>query len=183
MLTTRSELQDALRTYATLYPEEQSFVPRFLALLTHDRCFHRDHLPGHITASAWITDARGQWVLLTHHAKLKRWLQPGGHADGDENVAAVALREAREETGLKSLQIVRGGIFDVDIHAIPARNDFPEHLHYDVRFLFQASRIERPIITAESTDLAWQPVDQLAEITANNISMLRMAEKARLILN
>src|SRR5687768_14738782 len=100
-MTDRQSLIASLTDYQTLYSEESAFREQFLELLQHPRCFHRDHLPGHITGSAWIIDDTGKFVLLTHHAKLNRWLQPGGHADGDENVVRVALRETEEETGLK----------------------------------------------------------------------------------
>jgi 8-oxo-dGTP pyrophosphatase MutT (NUDIX family) len=178
-MTDRQSLITVLRNYQTSYDEESAFRDQFLDLLEHPRCFHRDHLPGHITGSAWIVDEAGEHVLLTHHAKLNRWLQPGGHADGDENIQRVALRETEEETGLKNIQLGLPGILDIDIHTIPARKDFPEHLHYDIRILVRASRTEKPILTDESHDLAWININDIAERTGNNRSMLRMAKKVR----
>lgn len=175
----RLALIHALQQYRTDYPDEAQFKPAFLKLLQHPRSFYRDHQPGHITGSAWITDASGQYVLLTHHARLNRWLQPGGHADGQEDVQAVAFREATEETGLKSLQPMGDFIFDIDIHAIPGNKNFPEHAHYDVRFLFRASMEESLVVTAESHALAWVALETLQQVTNNNVSILRMAEKAR----
>src|SRR6188768_103653 len=128
MTYTREKLQTGLQSYHTDFTEEQNFINLFQKLLLHPRCFHRDHFPGHITGSAWIIDTTKQFVLLTHHAKLNRWLQPGGHADGDENVMGVARREAIEETGVENFNLLHESIFDIDIHAIPARKDFPEHL-------------------------------------------------------
>ena len=92
---------------------------------------------GHITGSAWVVDIAGNRVLLADHAKLGRWLQPGGHSDGDPDTLAVALREAREESGL-DVRALDDAIFDIDVHRIPARGDEPAHLHFDVRFLVQA---------------------------------------------
>ena len=114
--------------------------------------------------------------MLTHHAKLNKWLQPGGHADGDENIFQVALREAEEETGLKSLQLLNPLPFDFDIHIIPARNNFPEHFHYDVRFIFGASAHETLSITDESNDLKWISLSEIESYT-DNVSILRMKEK------
>lgn len=176
---TREKLVSALTHYHSDFSQEHQFRTAFIALLEHPRCFFRDHLPGHITSSAWIIDEHAGCVLLTLHAKLNRWLQPGGHADGDENVLAVARREAEEETGLKSLKLVQESVFDIDIHTIPARKDFPEHLHYDIRFLFVASPEEPLSITPESHALAWKHVSELPLASANNISMLRMAEKVK----
>lgn len=176
---TRETLADALTNYHSAYEEEQRFQAAFLILLKHPRSFFRDHLPGHITGSAFIIDEESEYTLLTHHAKLNRWLQPGGHADGDENIVGVATREATEETGLKTLQLLQPSFFDIDIHTIPARKDFPQHEHYDIRFLFRASRTEKLLITEESHDLAWKSLDDLSAITDQNRSMIRMAAKAK----
>ncbi len=100
----------------------------------HDDALHRTCLKGHLTGSAVIIDPSRPATLLIHHKKLRMWLQPGGHADGQGDLAQVALREAEEETGLTSLQVITPAI-DLDIHTIPERGDEPEHLHLDVRFL------------------------------------------------
>jgi 8-oxo-dGTP pyrophosphatase MutT (NUDIX family) len=116
-------------------------------------------------------------ALLIHHAKLNRWLQPGGHADGDDNVLQVAIREVNEETGLTKLIQFTKGIFDLDIHPIPARKDFPAHLHYDVRFAFRSSKTEPLKISHESNDLRWISFEEIAELTQHNTSILRMIKK------
>jgi 8-oxo-dGTP pyrophosphatase MutT (NUDIX family) len=176
---TRQLLVDALIKYQTVFPEEDMFKAEFLKLLQHPRSFHRDHLPGHITGSAWIVDEKTEFTLLTHHAKLNKWLQPGGHADGDDDIVRVALREATEESGLSSFQLISPGIFDIDIHNIPQRKEFPEHLHYDVRILLQASTNEKLTVSEESHELAWIPLANLVTLTENNRSIIRMAEKLR----
>lgn len=168
----------ALELYNSPFVEELRFKDAFLELLKSKRCFHRDHLPGHITGSAFIIDESGSHALLTHHAKLNRWLQPGGHADGDENVLRVALREAEEETGLSDFRILSTGLFDIDIHTIPARPDFPEHQHYDIRFLLQAGRQQRLQISGESHDLAWVHFTELQALTGND-SIGRMVDKLK----
>jgi 8-oxo-dGTP pyrophosphatase MutT (NUDIX family) len=173
----RQQLVEALDVYTTNDAAEISFIPRFHQLLGHPRAYFRDHLPGHMTGSAWIVDETGKLVLLTHHAKLNKWLQPGGHADGEEEIFDVAIREAREETGLQNLTILSPEIFDIDIHSIPARHDFPAHDHYDIRVLLQARRDDDLVVTDESHALAWVHVADLHTRTMGNRSMLRMAEK------
>jgi len=182
MATHRAALIATLEQYRTRYAEEAAFVAPFLHLLQAPRAYHRDHLPGHITGSAWIVNTARTHVLLTHHAKLNRWLQPGGHADGDENILNVSLREAMEETGLQHFSVLLPTCFDLDIHTIPARPDFPAHDHYDVRFLLCADDQEPLQITEESHDLAWVRLDDLADKTGHNVSMLRMAEKVKALL-
>jgi 8-oxo-dGTP pyrophosphatase MutT (NUDIX family) len=176
---TREELIKAIESYETPYADESLFRPAFMELLRHPRSFFRDHLPGHMTGSAFIIDLTGKFVFLTHHAKLNKWFQPGGHADGDENIIAVAMREAREETGLTTLGLVNNSIFDIDIHVIPARKDFPLHDHYDVRILLTASKEENYVITEESNDLAWIPLAEVNRLTNYNQSISRMVEKAK----
>ncbi len=101
--------------------------------------FGRDpHSGGHVTASAFVLSPDGAATLLTHHAKLDRWLQLGGHCDGIADTAFVALKEAYEESGLARLRLASDQVYDVDIHEIPARGADPAHLHYDIRYLMQA---------------------------------------------
>jgi 8-oxo-dGTP pyrophosphatase MutT (NUDIX family) len=173
----RTQLLESLASYITDDSTEQQFIARFITLLQHRDAFQRSHLPGHITGSAWISDDQGKHVLLTHHAKLNKWLQPGGHADGDENVIRVASREAEEETGLKEITLVNDQIFDIDIHTIPARGDMPEHLHYDIRYWFRADRQVPLIVTEESHALRWVTSAELESICHGNDSMMRMARK------
>ena len=177
----RSALLPQLENYTSAYSEENVFKNQFIELLQHPDAFQRTHLPGHITGSAWIVDASKKMALLIHHAKLNRWLQPGGHADGDENVLRVALREAEEETGVKNFEILKEGIFDLDIHPIPNRKDFPEHLHYDIRYLVQADTVDELILSDESLNVGWISFDTISSWTDNNPSINRMVEKVKLL--
>ena len=119
-------------------------------------------------------DIAGDRVVLTHHRKLGRWLQPGGHSDGDPDTLAVALREAREESGL-DVRALDDAIFDIDVHRIPARSCEPAHFHFDVRFLIQAEH-DRFRVSEESDALAWVPAVGLGTFTDGE-SVLRMARK------
>lgn len=171
----RRELSERLSAYPHFFAEEQEAVPRFLELLQSADAYQRFNLPGHITGSAWIVDPARTQTLLVHHAKLNKWVQPGGHADGDENILAVALREAEEETGLNTLTVVPD-FFDIDIHTIPARPEIGEHDHYDVRFLFEADAGQRIVVSEESHDVKWIALENLEEYTRER-SVLRMRDK------
>jgi len=144
--------------------------------LQHDDCLERSCVPGHFTGSAWLVDRTAQRVLLTHHRKLDRWLQLGGHADGDGDLAGVALREAEEESGLAEL-VVEPEIFDLDRHVIPARGNEPEHWHYDVRFVVRATGTEAFVVGDESHALAWRDITRIASDTEADESLRRMARK------
>lgn len=169
-------LRDHLETYRCRNPGEAGTVERFVSLLEgHPRCFRRDCWAGHITGSAWLVDAAGRDVLLTHHRKLGIWVQLGGHSDGDPDTSCVARREAEEESGLR-VERLAPEIFDLDIHAIPARKADPEHLHFDVRYAFVTRSGRDYRVSDESHDLAWVPVHRLHEYSREE-SMLRMARK------
>lgn len=139
-------------------------------------CFERSHFQGHITGSAWVVDETGTQVLLTHHKKLGVWVQLGGHSDGNPDTLEVALREAREESGLENLEPAAPGIFDVDVHSIPAWADEPAHLHYDIRFAFKVVGQARIRKNAESHALSWISMADLSNTTAEE-SLHRMARK------
>lgn len=175
-MRTRKDLLLSLQSYSSPFPDEQKFVPRFLELLKSKRAYYRDFLPGHVTGSAWIIDRSREYALLVHHAKLDRWLQPGGHADGDENIVAVARKEAEEETGLKKLTLLHP-LFDIDIHPIPERKDFPQHDHYDIRCLFMADRDERISVSEESHAVEWIPLKDVVIKSGGNDSIRRMLKK------
>lgn len=170
-------LAAALDDYLARHPEEGDVVADFEEFLASDAAvFERSHGAGHFTGSAWLVSADGERVLLTHHRKLGRWLQLGGHADGDANLARVALREAEEESGLGGLA-VEPEIFDLDAHRIPARGSEPEHWHYDVRHVVCATDSEEFAVGAESLALAWKPVREIAVDAHADASLRRMARK------
>ena len=175
-------LEALLHDYRERHPEDEATVRRFLALLQdHPDCYTRHCWAGHITGSAWIADPSGEQVLLTHHRKLDRWLQPGGHADGDTDMRQVALKECNEETGVapEHIRLLGDGIFDVDIHR--TQEPFPdaeEHEHIDIRYLVEIDdRVPVPG-NEESFGLRWIPIPLVARYS-NSRSTLRMLDKTR----
>jgi 8-oxo-dGTP pyrophosphatase MutT (NUDIX family) len=139
-------------------------------------CLLRTCAPGHLTGSAWIVSPDRNRTLLTHHRKLDKWLQLGGHADGDCDLRAVALREAREESGLTGLKALSPEIFDLDRHWIPPRKTDPGHYHYDLRFVFEADPDEPLALSGESKDLAWVELTRVTTLNPEE-SMARMVRK------
>ena len=170
-------LRRALHDYARRVPEHAALAGDYALLLDETGAdpFTRARLAGHFTGSAWLVSADGRRVLLTHHRKLQRWLQLGGHADGDHNLAAVALREAEEESGLSGLHLPSTAIFDLDRHWIPERGDVPGHWHFDVRYVVQAGTDEVFVVSEESLELAWRDIAVIASDAQADDSLRRMA--------
>ncbi len=155
---------------------ERGFLGQILRFVRETPGFHRrDTMQGHLTASAWIVDAERRRALLLHHGKLARWLQPGGHVEDDATLLDSALREAREETGLRC-RAVDAAIFDLDIHTIPARAQEPTHLHYDVRFLLEADPGAQPEVSPESNAVRWFGLDEI-DALGGGPSIARMVAK------
>ena len=175
----RAPLLRLVESYKIRYPAETETVSRYKDFVTANiNCFERSLLEGHITCGAWILDRSGAMTLLTHHRKLERWMQLGGHADGDYDVQRVAAKEAQEESGISTLELVSKDIFDIDIHQIPPRDDVPAHFHYDARFLFRTTDNEKYKVSNESIDLAWVKIDEIKKYSSEE-SILRMVEKTR----
>ena len=166
--------RDALvRSLLALEPadaEEAEDRDRLVAFVRrHERPFARAIREGHLTGSAITVSADGARVLLLHHRKLDRWLQPGGHGDpGETSGEEVALREALEESGIRGLVLHPRAPrpLDVDVHDIPARGDEPAHQHLDLRYLVVAPGAAR--IAPELSELheirwvAWDETEPLA---------------------
>ena len=173
----RARLARALSGFARRHPAQATEAAGFARLL-EDRAdpFVRERLEGHFTASAWLVDRTGSRTLLTHHRKLGRWLQPGGHADGDRDLARVALREAQEESGLHGLR-VEPAIFDLDRHWVPEHRGVPGQWHYDVRYVVRAGDDEDFVVGEESLALAWRGIQAVAADAGADPSLRRMARR------
>ena len=164
-MSRRERLLEELSGYRAADSIEAANVAAVVNLLTSSADpFSRGQFePGHVTASCYIVDPGGR-LLLHHHRRLGRWLQMGGHVEANELTADAALREGREESGLRDLAI-DGGILDVDVHAIPAAKGDPLHHHFDVRYLARTAAPESVRMHPdESNDLAWLTLARAEEL-------------------
>jgi len=177
----RQELLQLLDNHDTRFMEEAGFVRYARAFVeTNADVFNREHVPAHVTGSAWVVSPDFSQALIMHHVKQDQWFQPGGHADGDNDILRVALRETAEETGIdpEHIRLLSGEVFDVDIHTIPASEHDSWHEHIDIRFLVQIDNSLPVPGNDESHEVIW--VD-LRDVSAynNNRSTWRMVEKTR----
>ena len=174
----REALLQKLQAYQPSDTEQHTVKQRMVDFIReHPQCFERELAIGHMTASAWLTNTTGDQVLLTHHKKLDKWLQLGGHADGDSDLLAVAIREAQEESGIQAIEPVITEIFDLDIHPIPARINEPQHDHLDVRFWLRVTDPKAQyVVSDESHDLRWFSATMLQSMDLD-ASIRRMTRK------
>jgi 8-oxo-dGTP pyrophosphatase MutT (NUDIX family) len=170
----RQGLAIALEGHRRQCPEQSAVIDRLIELAASPGDpLSRTHLePGHFTASAFVLSPDRSRLLLIHHPKLRRWLQPGGHIEPeDADCEAAARREVLEETGVADLELLGSGIFDVDVHAIPARATEGAHQHFDVRYAFRAkSEVLR--VSAEVEGARWVPLERVVDLNSEE-SLLR----------
>ena len=175
-----------LEKIATLTPFDETEFSHQQAMLSfverHDDFYKRTLVTGHITGSAWIINPAHTHALMLHHKKLDRWLQPGGHVEQEVDVLDTALREAREETGISDLRVVKDAVFDIDIHTIPENRKEREHQHYDIRYLLEAELNAIPAASDESNDVKWFTLDEIATIN-DDASIQRMIAKTIALRN
>ena len=170
-----------IQNYSKRYPDEQVAITMLSFIDNHTNHFSRTNHHGHFTGSAWIINPDKSKILMTHHKKIGKWLQLGGHADGESDLLKVSQREAVEESGINNFVTISNEIFDMDIHEIPAIGSDPKHLHYDIRFLLEADPDKESLtISNESHDVAWIPLDQIAHYNSEQ-SIMRMVDKTKIL--
>lgn len=157
---------DALLTYEPR--SEQERIDRIVMLDALQRAetpFLRENLILHFTASAWITNRTRDKVLMIYHNIYDSWAWTGGHADGERDLLAVALKEAREETGLTSLRPVNEELFSIETLTVNShikRGAFvPSHLHMNGTYLLEADENEPLTVKEdENSNVAWFPLEE-----------------------
>ena len=122
--------------------------------------FYRTNLLAHMTASAWVVNPQRSKVLMVYHRLYDSWSWAGGHADGEEDLLAVALREVREETGVQRLRPVTEEIYSLEVLTVDGHEKHgryvPSHLHLNVTYLLEAEE-DQPlrVCEAENSGVAW----------------------------
>lgn len=174
----RNQILTLLRAHRSGDELEQTMLQNTIQFIEqHPDCFERSLLVAHVTGSAWIMNREGTHTLMMHHKKLDKWFQPGGHCDGDPDVMAVAAKEALEETGV-TVEPVSTAVFDVDHHVIPESKGVPEHIHYDIRFLFRADKVTDELpANPEAKSVRWIPLEEVENYNSTP-SIMRLVKKS-----
>lgn len=176
----REDLLRLLDDYHPAFMDEAGFIQRARRWIAANTEIFERAQSIHVTASAWVVNPARTHVFMVHHGKLHQWFQPGGHADGDNDVIRVALREATEESGLDAahLRLLSAQVFDVDIHMVPDTDKAPAHGHIDIRFLVEADDEIPAPGSDESHEVRWVALHEVTNYN-NNRSTWRMVEKTR----
>ncbi|WP_018658134.1 NUDIX hydrolase [Actinomadura flavalba] len=176
--TLHADVVRALTRWTAPGPAQDALRADYLDhLARHADGVWRACAPGHVTASAAVLDASGARILLTLHRKLKMWLQLGGHLEpGDATLTDAALREATEESGIPGLRADPSPVL-LDRHAVPCHPGGSWHL--DVQFAVFAPPDAVPVISDESDDLRWFPLDALPPDTDDSVRRLASAARER----
>ena len=157
------EMIKAFKPYNEQEERDKEQILRFIR--NNPDAFSRENSTAHITASAWIVNAERTRVLMCYHNIYDSWSWTGGHADGDEDLLAVALKEAAEETGLKSIKPVSEDIFSLEILAVNGHEKknryLSSHLHMNVTFLLEADEGEETrACEGENSAVKWFDLDE-----------------------
>lgn len=174
-----------LRAWTAPDPDQQALRRLYLEhLAAHPEAPYRECRPDHLTASLLVLSADHQRVLLTLHGKAGLWLQTGGHCERqDPTLVAAAAREGREETGIATLRVDPAPV-RLSRHAVPfcgrPEGSSPVTHHLDVQFVAVAPEGARATMSSESADLRWFDVDDLPELTDDDVRRLVSAGRRRL---
>lgn len=160
--------RELIESYTPVDVVSQYYKAQFLALINDhphhfaDRYNYHARVHGHVTSQAFVVNRARNAIALMHHKKLDIWVGMGGHAEpGDTDLIATAMREAFEEAGFKNLRLMQESPFDIDIHGFPAKKDQPDHIHYDVRWLFETDDETLTLNPDEGTAIEWVHITDL----------------------
>jgi 8-oxo-dGTP pyrophosphatase MutT (NUDIX family) len=170
----------ALRDWAPPTAEQAALRDRYVDHLSaHPDGLERECLPDHLTASTLVLSADGSAVLLTLHAKARKWFQFGGHCEpGDASLAEAAAREATEESGIGDLRVDPVPV-QLSEHAVPFCDPTGEVHHLDVRFVAVAPVEAEHSVSDESLDVRWWPADSLPDPDADLVELVALARQRR----
>jgi 8-oxo-dGTP pyrophosphatase MutT (NUDIX family) len=176
-IVNKAELTQLIHNYPT---DDTNKALTLLFLESYDNFWSRDNKYGHITASCWVINHKKDMALLTHHKKLNKWFQLGGHIEAeDSDIYSSCQRELQEESGLTSGKILSREIFDIDVHKIPSKKGIAEHFHFDIRILFEADDTEDITFdTDESMLVKWMPLVEISNVSKEE-SISRMIYKTK----
>ena len=181
-MTGREKLKISLEEFTPFNRQEEKDRRTMLNLLKQEDIFRRSNLVGHFTASAWVVNGSGTKVLMAYHNLYNSWSWLGGHADGEEDLSKVALREVKEESGVKSVKLLSPKIYSAEILPVEGHEKHGEyvpcHLHYNVTYLMQADENRHLTVKPdENSGVAWFGLEEVYEKSTEKWFVERIYKK------
>lgn len=178
------EIYLQLREYKAFNEQEEHDRDAILAFLSGASIdpYTRESLLAHMTASAWIVNRERTKVLMVYHNIYDSWSWTGGHADGERNLLSVALREAREETGVEHITPISNDIFSVEALTVDGHEKkgkyVPSHLHLNVTYLLEADETDAlHVCDGENSGVKWFTLDKALEASSEPWFVERIYKK------
>ena len=177
------DIRKAIRDYTPFNEQEAADKAMILDFLAKNSdAFYRSNLTAHMTASAWVVNPAHDRVLMVYHRIYDSWSWTGGHADGDEDLARVALREVREETGVQSARLLSRDIFSLESLTVDGHEKHgayvPSHLHLNVTYLLEADdRDALTVCEEENSGVRWFGLDEALQASSEPWFVSRIYRK------
>ena len=185
----KADIKNQLEQYIPWNEQERKDREVILnALMSHPDIFCRTNLINHMTASAWVVNRRRDRLLMVYHNIYNSWSWLGGHADGEEDLLSVAIREVKEESGIKQVAPVSEEIFSVEVLTVDGHEKkgiyVPSHLHLNVTYLLEAHDGESLKIKAdENSGVAWFGLSEAVDASTEPWFQERIYKKLNEKLN
>lgn len=140
------------------------YIDMFNDVLTRNNEF------GHFTASSWVVNKQRTKVLMLYHNIYKSWTLSGGHADGETDLLGTAIRELKEETGVKNIKILSEGIYSLEAAPVEGHTKrgkyVPSHVHLNLTYLLEVDENEETTIKEdENSGIKWVNIEEVENIS------------------
>lgn len=168
------ELKTRIENYEPYNEQEEKDKKTMLKYIyTFDNILTRENEFGHFTASSWVVNRNRTKVLMIYHNIYQSWAWTGGHSDGEPDLLKVAIKELREETGVKNAKVLKNDIFSLEILTVNGhvkrKNYVSSHVHLNLTYLLEVDEKEvLSIKTDENSGVKWVPINEVIDVSTEN---------------